>query len=73
MPFSAEKGEQTYGSAWHVNGASINALHTYVTYAGTPSGNVVPAFIGQWLFDTANEDFYLATGLDDTDWKQVTA
>lgn len=44
----------------------------YVTYAGTPSGNVTPNHIGQMLYDSANSDFYIATGAANTDWKKLT-
>lgn len=73
MPHSEQVHKDTYGTAWHTAGAKIMELQVYVEYAGTPGGNVTPRFIGQWLYDTVNEDFYLATGLTDADWKQVTA
>jgi hypothetical protein len=73
MPHSQQKHTEAYGTAWHTGGAKIAELQVYVTYAGSPATNVVPAFIGQWCFDTVDEDFYLATGLEAADWKQVTA
>jgi len=71
--FSQAQYDAAFGSAWHVKGAEVAKLLVYVTYAGTPASNLTPAFIGQSCFDTTNEDFYLATGLTTSDWKQVTA
>lgn len=77
MPMSEAEYERRFGKAWHVNGKTgdggVGQVMTYRTYAGTPGGNVTPNFLGEWLFDTVNEDFYLATGDANTDWKQVTA
>lgn len=73
MPFSEDRYNSTFGRAWHSNGAAVGRLLHYVTYAGSPSGNVTPEYIGQQCFDTANEDFYIATGTGNTDWKQITA
>lgn len=38
--------------------------------AGSPVGVYTPKFIGQEYFDSINEDFYISTGLTNTDWKQ---
>lgn len=73
MPISQALHDVTYGKSWHVKGKEIAAQQVYVTYAGSPATNLVPAHIGQWCFDTNDEDFYLATGLEAADWKQVTA
>ena len=73
MPMSKEEFERVYGYAWHVGAKEISTRHFYVENAGTPASAITPDFIGQWCFDTVGEDFYLATGLTDADWKQVTA
>lgn len=70
MPISEADYDAVFGNAWHVNGAAIKKRLCYVTYAGTPSGNVTPEFIGQSLLDTSNSDFYMAVGLTNTDWKK---
>jgi hypothetical protein len=68
-PISEAMYDAVFGSAWHVN-PTVKKVLTYVTYAGTPSGNVTPEFVGQWLLDTANSDFHIAVGLANTDWKK---
>ena len=73
MFMSQSEYDDTFGSAWHVKGDEIAKFMVYTTYAGSPASNLVPTHIGQSCFDTTNEDFYLATGLANTDWKQVTA
>jgi hypothetical protein len=45
---------------------------SYNQYAGDPSGNVTPRWIGDWCLDTVNSDWYRSTGLTDTDWKSTT-
>ena len=41
----------------------------YVVYAGTPSGNLTPEFIGQVCYDSTNKVWYTATATDaNTDW-----
>lgn len=72
MPMSQADYEATFGRAWHA-GADVPSRMIYVTNGASPAGVLVPAFIGQFCFDTANEDFYMATGTANTDWKQVTA
>jgi hypothetical protein len=73
MPHSQQKHKEAYGNAWHTGGEKIMELQVYVTYAGSPATVVVPAHIGQWCFDTVNDDFYLATGILAANWKQVTS
>lgn len=70
MPMSSADYDAVFGSAWHVNGDQVKKRLIYATYAGTPGGNVTPEFIGQWLLDTSNSDFYMAVGLTNTDWKK---
>lgn len=45
----------------------------YITYAGDPTNNVTPKFIGQVCFDTSGADFYGATTAAAAGWKQLTA
>lgn len=44
----------------------------YRTNSGSPSGVLTPKRIGEWAFDTDNADWYVATGLTNTDWKAIT-
>lgn len=59
-------------SADMVGATALANLLGYVTYAGTPSGNVTPAHVGQELFDSVNSDWYRSTGLANTNWKKLT-
>lgn len=43
----------------------------FATYAGNPTNNLVPEFIGQECLDTANNDWYRSHGLTDADWKKL--
>jgi hypothetical protein len=73
MPMSQAEYDSIFGSAWHPQGAAIAKRLVYIERAGTPASQIVPEFIGQWCYDTTDDDFYLATGLANTDWKQITA
>lgn len=53
-------------------GAAAHLLFAHTTFAGVPTGNLVPAFIGQDCLDTANNDWYRAHGLTNADWKKLT-
>jgi hypothetical protein len=44
----------------------------YRSNAGTPSTVLTPKYIMEIVFDSSGEDFYIATGLTNTDWKQIT-
>lgn len=72
MTMSSKEYDATFGSAWHV-GKNVKNRMTYIENAGSPSGSIVPDFVGQECFDTTNDDFYRATGTTNTDWKQITA
>ncbi len=72
MPFSQANYDSIFGSAWHTSGADIARLLVYVTFPGNPTNNVVPSFIGQHCFDTANSDFYIAVGTASANWKKLT-
>lgn len=69
---SREEFDRVFGTAWHVNGKEIRDRLGYAKHAGPPTSTITPAFIGEVVFDTVNEDFFVATGLTDTDWKQLT-
>ncbi len=73
MSFSLAAYKAAYGDAWHPKGNEIARLLTHVEYAGDPTNNVVPDFIGQFCFDTANAAFYQATSLVAAGWKKTTA
>ena len=72
MSFSKTKYEAIFGTAWHTAGKEIAQLLTFVEYAGNPTGQITPDFIGQECFDTANQAFYQACGLTAADWKKLT-
>ena len=40
--------------------------------AGTPINWLAPRFIGEEVFDTANNEWYKGIGLTQTDWKKIT-
>ena len=44
-------------------------LHTMAVYAGDPTNNLVPQYIGQFCHDTSNDDLYWAHGLLAANWK----
>jgi hypothetical protein len=44
----------------------------YVEYAGDPTNNLAPQFIGQECLDTANSAWYKAHGVAAADWKKLT-
>jgi len=46
---------------------------SHQTYAGDPTGNVTPNYIGEECLDTTNETFYIATGTTSSDWKAMTS
>ena len=45
---------------------------SYHENAGSPSGSIVPRWIGDMCLDTTNDDWYKAYGLTNTDWKSIT-
>lgn len=72
MTMSAAEYDARFGTAWHTNGDKIKEAVTYVTYAGNPTNNVTPAYIGQECLDTANSDWYRSTGTAAANWKKLT-
>lgn len=47
---------------------ALAARHSYVTYAGDPTGNVTPRFFGETCFNTSKGLWYKAFGLTSADW-----
>lgn len=45
---------------------------SYLTYTGSPSGNLEPRYIYDQCLDTVGGDWYMATGLTTSDWEQIT-
>ena len=45
---------------------------SYQTYAGDPTSNVLPRWIGDRCHDTANDEWYISYGTTNTDWEQIT-
>jgi hypothetical protein len=45
---------------------------SHASYAGNPTGNVIPKFSGQDLLDTSKNRWYKAKGLTNNDWQLVT-
>ena len=39
--------------------------------SGTPVGNVTPSVIGEFYWDTVDENLYLAIGLTNISWMKV--
>ena len=72
MSMSKDEYDRVFGTAWHTAGKEIRDRLCFVEYAGNPTSNVTPLFIGQECFDTANAAFYQATGLTSADWKKLT-
>jgi hypothetical protein len=60
------------GNAWHVQAGEANRRLAYVTYAGNPTNNLVPEFIGQDCLDTSNSDWYRSHGTAAANWKKLT-
>lgn len=72
MTMSAAEYDARFGTAWHASGEAIKQSLIYTVYAGDPTNNVVPAFIGQHCLDTANAAFYIATSTASSGWKKLT-
>jgi len=47
-------------------------LLSYQTYAGVPTNNVVPRWVGDRCLDTSNDDWYVAHGTASANWKVTT-
>jgi hypothetical protein len=45
---------------------------SYLTYAGNPTNNLVPRWIGDNCLDTTNTEWYKATGTLAADWEITT-
>ena len=73
MAIAPDQFVKTIGQGDSVNYEGYKKLMTYLSGSGAPSGAVTPEFIGQEYFATGTADFYRATGLTNTDWKQITA
>lgn len=67
---SLGKTQSVYMAGFATDGTIIEV--TYRSGSGAPSGVVTPAFLGQEYFDTGGAHWYKATGLTNTDWKQIT-
>lgn len=49
----------------------INAVLSYKSGSGSPSGVVTPEFIGQEYLDTTGNAWYKAYGLVNTNWQAL--
>jgi len=47
-------------------------LLSYLTYAGDPTNNVTPRFIGDRCNDTSNDEWYVSHGITSADWQKIT-
>ena len=45
---------------------------SYQVYAGDPTGNVTPRWIGERCLDTTNDVWYFSHGIAATDWAAAT-
>lgn len=50
----------------------LTELLSYQTYAGDPTGNATPRWIGDRCLDTSNDDWYVSYGTANTEWKVTT-
>jgi hypothetical protein len=51
----------------------VSVLLSYQTYAGDPTGNIVPRRIGDLCLDTTNSDWYKSTGVVAASWTKISA
>jgi hypothetical protein len=72
MTMSAAEFDKVFGSAWHTGADAIKKRLTFVEYAGIPTNNVTPDFVGQDCFDTANSEWYRSVGLAAADWDKLS-
>lgn len=56
------------GRAWHVGATKLAAK----TYAGDPTNNVTPDYLGQFCIDTTNAALYWASTAAAAGWKKLT-
>ena len=47
-------------------------LLSYQTYAGDPTSNTRPRWVGDRCLDTTNDDWYMSYGTENTEWKIIT-
>lgn len=69
MPCTPEYFDQQIGTSHGVYMDELRKIVTHTSYAGDPTSNVTPAFVGQICHDTANDDWYIAHGTANTAWK----
>lgn len=69
MSMIAAEFDRIFGSAFHVNQNEIRTFLVHTTFAGDPTSNVVPNHVGQICHDTTNDDWYIAHGTANTNWK----
>lgn len=71
MPASRDELEKALGTAWHPNANAVIEKLAYTTYAGDPTNNLTPDFIGQHCLDTENDNFYIATTAASSGWAVI--
>ncbi len=64
--------DRVFGLSWHANATAIKDRLCFTEYAGNPTNNVTPSFIGKHCFDTAGAAMYVACGQTSADWKKLT-
>ncbi len=64
--------EKVFGLSWHTNAKEIAKRLGYTTYAGDPTNNLTPEFIGQECLDTSNSAWYKAHSEANSGWKKLT-
>lgn len=67
MPVSRTIFDQEYGKGVG-NWDEARKYMTYVEYAGDPTNNVTPEFVGQHCLNTVGSVFYIATGTAAANW-----
>ena len=67
MPVSRATFDAEWGKG-DVNWDRARLYVTYTEYAGNPTNNLTPEFVGQTCLDTTNDVFYIATGTAAANW-----
>lgn len=73
----AEKGDRTQANVAAVLPPSVHRdslalLIGHAQYAGDPTNNLTPQFIGEYCMDTANAALYWASTAASSGWKKLT-
>lgn len=70
--FSADLVNEAVSTADSVTADKLRLLLTQAEYAGDPTNNLTPAFIGQYCKDTSNGALYWASTAAAAGWKKLS-